>query len=277
MDPDLVDAIPSGRIGDLSLSRVMFGGNLIGGWAHARDLLYVDKLVKAYHTMDKVMEIYILGEAVGIDAALLDITCMDRCEEYVRRGGKKMQFIAQCPRRRLKTWEEYRDSLSIAIDAGAKGAYVQAVETFLDQGDADLVAKSIELLRDNGLIAGIGSHDIQTIRQCVELGFDPDFWMKTLHSHNYWSAMPDRNRYDNMYCEQPEETIAYMEGLEQPWIAFKILAAGAIRPQEAFSYAFQNGADFICVGMYDFQIEENARLVVEAVDSVTSRKRPWRA
>jgi hypothetical protein len=29
---------------------MVLGGNLIGGWAHARDLIYVDKLVKAYHT-----------------------------------------------------------------------------------------------------------------------------------------------------------------------------------------------------------------------------------
>lgn len=47
-----------------------------------------------------------------------------------------------------------------------------------------------------------------------------------------------------------------MKTLPQPWIAFKILAAVALRPEEAFRFAFQNAADFICVGMYDFQIAE---------------------
>ena len=49
-----------------------------------------------------------------------------------------------------------------------------------------------------------------------------------------------------------------MNSLDEPWIAFKILAAGAIHPDNAFRYAFENGADFICVGMYDFQIVEDS-------------------
>jgi hypothetical protein len=68
-----------------------------------------------------------------------------------------------------------------------------------------------------------------------------------------------------------------MEGLEKPWIAFKTLAAGSIRPQDAFRYSVENGADFLCVGMYDFQIIEDVNLAVEAFDSVKKRSRPWRA
>ncbi len=272
-----VRRVPSGKIKDLALSRLSFGGNLIGGWAHARDLLYANELVKAYHTMDKVMEMYAIGEANGITGAFLDITCMDRCEEYHRRGGSAMRFVAQCPRRRLKTWDEYRESLQMAVDAGASLAYVQGAEQFIDEGDADLVSNALEFLRGNGLVAGIGSHHVGTIRKCVEMGFEPDFWMKTLHHHDYWSAMPDRERHDNLYCEKPDETIAYMQTVEQPWVAFKILAAGAIHPNEAFSYAFDNGADFICVGMYDFQIAEDAELTIAAVEGAAERRRPWRA
>ena len=39
------DALPKGKIGDLEISRMICGGNLIGGWAHARDLLYVSNLL----------------------------------------------------------------------------------------------------------------------------------------------------------------------------------------------------------------------------------------
>jgi hypothetical protein len=35
------------------------------------------------------------------------------------------------------------------------------------------------------------------------------------------------------------------------------LAAGAIHPREGFKYAFENGADFVCAGMFDFQIIED--------------------
>ena len=48
--------MPCGKIKNLTVSRIFCGGNLIGGWAHSRDLMYVSTLVKAYHTDEKVME-----------------------------------------------------------------------------------------------------------------------------------------------------------------------------------------------------------------------------
>jgi NAD(P)H-dependent flavin oxidoreductase YrpB (nitropropane dioxygenase family) len=61
-----------------------------------------------------------------------------------------------------------------------------------------------------------------------------------------------------------------------PWIAFKVLAAGAIQPREGIQYAFDGGADFICLGMFDYQVEEDARLIQQCAAQAASRKRPWR-
>ncbi len=33
--------LPRGRIGNVKISRIICGGNLIGGFAHSRDLVYV--------------------------------------------------------------------------------------------------------------------------------------------------------------------------------------------------------------------------------------------
>jgi len=65
-----------------------------------------------------------------------------------------------------------------------------------------------------------------------------------------------------------------METLLQPWIAFKILAAGAIDPQAGFQHAFESGADFICVGMYDFQVVDNANMAMGVLNSDFRSKRP---
>ena len=51
--------------------------------------------------------------------------------------------------------------------------------------------------------------------------------MKTLHRTSYWSATDTREK-DNIWCEEPDETTAFMETLEQPWIAFKTMAAVAM-------------------------------------------------
>ena len=70
-----------------------------------------------------------------------------------------------------------------------------------------------------------------------------------------------------------------MATVKKPWIAFKILAAGALHPRAAFPYAFNSGADFILVGMFDWQIAEDAKLakhVLEIVSGPNSKRtRPW--
>ena len=66
-----------------------------------------------------------------------------------------------------------------------------------------------------------------------------------------------------------------MAKVKKPWIAFKILAAGAIRPEKAMPYAFSNGADFIAIGMFDWQIEEDAAICRKAIEAAQKRTRPW--
>jgi hypothetical protein len=66
-----------------------------------------------------------------------------------------------------------------------------------------------------------------------------------------------------------------MNGLEEPWIAFKILPAGAIQPKDCFQHAFINRADFICVGMYDFQIVDDVNIALDTLTKV-NRAKPWK-
>ena len=52
----------------------------------------------------------------------------------------------------------------------------------------------------------------------------------------------------------PSHTIEFMKSVNKPWIAYQGPGAGAIDPKDGFRYAFENGADFIAVGMFDFRI-----------------------
>lgn len=73
-----------------------------------------------------------------------------------------------------------------------------------------------------------------------------------------------------------ERTIEAMGTIKKPWIAYKVLAAGAIQPSDGFKYAFQNDADFACVGMLDFQVREDAVIAKTVLKDLT-RPRPWQA
>jgi hypothetical protein len=80
-----------------------------------------------------------------------------------------------------------------------------------------------------------------------------------------------------MRCINPEETIAFMQTVTKPWVAFKLLAAEAFLPRQGFSSAFNNGADLIAVGMLDFQIKEDCDLAEQMIRHCQKRERPWHA
>jgi len=274
---ELKGEVPKGKLGDIELSRLIMGGNLIGGWSHARDLIYTDKLVKAYHTDEKVMMTMQLAEKCGINAILTHPMLSRVINKYWHETGGKMKFISD--------GGVSKESIEKSVEGGACSVYVQGgvADSLTFEGKYDEIIKYLELIRSYGKPAGIGAHRIETIRGCVERGIKPDYWVKTLHHHNYWSAAVDLERRttvdkgykDNVFDFSPQETIDFMNHLEEPWIGFKILAAGAIQPKDGFQYAFNNGADFICVGMYDFQVVEDCNIALDSLANV-NRVRPWR-
>ena len=269
---DLKGELPTAKIGNLRLSRLILGGNLIGGWAHARDLIYVSKLVKAYHTREKIFQTFILAETSGINTFLTNPILCDVINDYWRTLGGKIRFISDCG------GGDLLEMIQKSIDNGACACYIQGgvADKLVAEENFDLIEEALELIRKNGVPAGIGGHKLATVSTCVEKGFLPDFWMKTLHHHDYWSAKPEE-KLDNIWCEQPEETAAFMKDVKQPWIAFKTLAAGAIEPEVGFKYAFENGADFICVGMYDFQIVDDVNVALKVLEGDLKREREWLA
>ncbi len=282
---ELTAPVATGVIKEKTFSRIILGGNLLSGNAHARDLIYVDKLVKAYHSKQKIFETMLMAEKAGVNTLLTNPVLAKVINEYWDRGIGKIQFISDCVglNYMVKGFppspiQEFLDRIQMAIDHGAIACYIQGetADYYIQNGNVGAIVKAFDLIRKNGVMAGIGAHRIETIKACVEEGFDPDFWMKTLHHHNYWSA-ENSKWHDNMYCFDPDGTIEYMETLKQPWMAFKVMAAGAIHPKDAFRYAFENGADFICAGMYDFQIVEDINITNEILNGPLERKRDWMA
>lgn len=276
---------PTGRIGNVQISRMIIGGNQFSGWSHSRDLSYLRDLFLAYSSEHKIMDTLEKCEEEGVNTIIT--ASSGYLSKYWNQRGGKMQWIAQT---HPKT-NDLTSNIKQAIDNGAVGAYIQGGvgDSFVKNGRVDLLGKAVEFIKSNGLIAGIGGHSIEVPVAVEKAGIDVDFYMKTLHHDNYWSATPKEERvefnvdsgspydHDNIWSICPERTIEFMKNVEKPWIAFKVLAAGAIHPREGFEYAFKNGADFICVGMFDFQITENALIARDKISANSNRLRPWRA
>ena len=47
--------------------------------------------------------------------------------------------------------------------------------------------------------------------------------------------------------------------------------------RDGFRYAFENGADFVCAGMYDFQMVEDVNIAPGILNGNIPRDRPWGA
>jgi len=268
------EALPRGKIGKLELSRIICGGNLISGFAHSRDLVYVSSLLKQYFTDDKVFETLQLCEQNGVNTAILrlDSHTLRLITTYWKERGGKIQWIAQI---KPKTTDLTTDAQR-AIDAGACGVYVQGGvgDSFLKNGHVDLLGRFVEFARQNKVVGGIGGHSVEVPMACEKAGIDSDFYMKTLHHGKYWSHGFEKD-HDNVWSKTPEQTSEFMKGVKKPWIAFKVLAAGAISPTSGFKYAFSNGADFACVGMFDFQVRDDTRIAKGLFSRGIQRRRPW--
>ncbi|MHC4571857.1 MAG: hypothetical protein ACYS0C_07260 [Planctomycetota bacterium] len=181
------------------------------------------------------------------------------------------------------------------LELGASAAYLWggASDIWYYEKKQGNILKAFEIMKKYDIPVGIGAHRLEPIVFCEKEGLVPDFYFKTLHHDQYWSAHPKENRkymemwgkesnrheeyHDNLWCDNHKETVAFMRDVKVPWIAFKVLAAGAIPTEEGIKYAFESGADFVCLGMFDFQVKEDAELAQKIIAGANNRERPWMA
>ena len=278
--------MPYGMLGKVRLSRLLLGGNLVTGCMHSRDLKYVPELFRAYVTEEKIFQTFKLAEEYGINAVF------ESGGQFVHRYNKDfgghLQIIPSIHPDVTQSDAEIKAEIKMLVDSGVPALYVWGVrgDELVRNGRVDVIAKAVEFAKKFDLPVGVGGHSLLVAKACEKAKVPCDFYVKTFHSDDYPTATPKELRkewfegrgfYDNMWCINPEETAEFMASVAKPWIAFKVLAAGAIFPRQAFPYAFRNGADFIAVGMFDFQIKEDCDIVKNAVRRNAQRRRPWYA
>jgi hypothetical protein len=287
---------PTGKLGTLDVTRVFLGSNQVSGYSHSRDLEYVARLMREYQTEERVLNTWQFCEEQGINTVLSDpfdkpVRIMKR---YRKERGGKIQWISEVHPHgyyydiRLA---DMKENLQQVLDHEPNALYVQGgvCDSFVHRGLLDELGEALELMKKSGLPSGLGAHSVETPKACMKAGLQPDFFMKTYHADDYWSATPRAQRiefnvdarspdnHDNIWDIKPEATREFMATFQKPWIAFKVMAAGAIPPEKAFRFAFQGGADFICAGMFDFQIAEDVGLAKKVLAETLDRARPWLA
>ena len=284
--PSSSAGLPKGKIGELNVSRLLLGGNLLTHFTHSRDLRYVYNLTAHYNTEEKIHETMAIAEAHGIDTLVIHTApgIMSKLKRYRNQKGGKIKWII-CPTAPIEPhMTAYGEQVRQLVDEGTDAIYLWGVQAdgLVSKGRVDLIAKAVEIAKDQGVPSGVGAHDLRVITECEKNEIDADFYIKTFHHHNYPTA-PKQNELTDIiaevpgyWCNNPQKVMDFMKTVKKPWIAFKVMAAGAIHPKNAFQYAFENGADHVLAGMFDFEIAEDA-LIAKNVIANINRIRPWRS
>ncbi|HEY3319670.1 MAG TPA: hypothetical protein VGP72_04260 [Planctomycetota bacterium] len=280
-----VPPYPTGKIGNLQVSRLIMGSNLITYYAHSRDLNYVSNLARHYNTEDKIMETLRIGEQNGINT--IAIHSGEDFKRFIarhRKEGGKLQWMigVECGGNQLG---DYEYVIGDVVERGAAALYLHgnASEKLFNAGKLDMIPQVIEAMRKTKLPVGVGCHDLRVVELCEKNKYPFDYYVKTFHHHKYGSApRPDQikgphSENPGYWCKNPEETIELMKNCEKAWVAFKVMAAGAIQPKDAFKYVYENGADHILAGMFDFQVAEDAQIGRGILADLKQRARPWRS
>ena len=280
------DALPQGRIGNLHISRVLLGGNLLTHFTHSRDLKYVYNLTAHYNTEAKILETLALAERHGVNTLSIHTVpaALDILKKHRHEHGGSMQWII-CPTAPVEgDMAEYAKQVQDLVNDGVEAVYLWGVhgDRLAAEGKVELMAKAVAIGKEHGIPSGVGAHDFKVIEMCEKNKVGADFYIKTLHHHRYPTGpKPEEltqpyNEFPGYWCRDPQEVIDFMKDVEKPWLAFKVMAAGAIPPRDAFTYAFANGADHILVGMFDFEIAEDVT-IAKSVLAEIERTRPWRS
>ena len=220
----------------------------------------------------------------GIDSINIGFPTNPLMQKYKKIMGSEIKVISQVAPDMENN--DYFVNLDKAIDYGADIIQIQGnwCDWLVRDNRIDVIASMMERIRSQGYTAGLGSHTVDSLIACEEEGLVPDYYMKTMHHDKYWSAHPlenrvpfevdskkhlDHNRFhDNIFCLFPDRTVEFANRAKVPVMGFKVLAAGALKPEDGFRWAFENGADFICVGMFDFQVVEDVNITIDILNTL---------
>jgi hypothetical protein len=229
----------------------------------------MDREFMDYYTNANIVAALLEAERHGINTFLGrgDRHIQRALREYYNAGGT-MQWIAQ-------TASELRDlpgHIRQVAAAGAVGIYHHGSRTdaLWAEGRLDEVQELLKVMRDCGVLVGLGTHHPEVIEYAEEHNWDVDFYMAclyTLGGHRSGDGYVASGGTPNeTYDDADREAMAaVLRATDKPCLAFKILAAGrkcgsAEEVREAFRWAFANikPTDAVVVGVYQKHVNQVA-------------------
>ena len=266
--------LPTIRLGNHQVTRLIIGGNPIYGYSHFNRLLSQHQT--DWHTPEHVIELLMRCEECGINTwqnSYAERTLAD-LERYRKQGGS-MNWLCLGK----GDWDIHPERIDHAAKLKPIGIapHGSLGEKLHRQKKFDVLTGLLKRIRDQGVLVGLSAHDPHLIETAEEKGWDVDYYMCCLY---YLNRPKDELRQilgqdvplGEVYLpSDPPRMFKMIQATRKPCLAYKVLAAGRrvgnpAEVRRCFEETFANikPTDAVIVGMYQQlgdQVGENTAIV----------------
>lgn len=263
--------LPSIQLGDLRVSRLIAGGNPMGGYSYSTSNL--SRFMQEYYTPETTAEFLIHCEEEGITAWQSHYSEKLRdALRLARERGSKIQWIALIGSQRENLEEVLK------MEPAAVAHHGGVTDRLMSEGKREQIHDFVKRVKDAGLPAGISTHSPQNLAKLDEAGWENDFFMGCFYylsrSREELESLSSEKHLGYAWLQaDPERMTARIRRIQRPCLGFKILGAGRLcgdrnkdmaSTEQAFAFAFQSikPTDGVIVGMfpvYTDEVAEDAR------------------
>lgn len=270
--------LPTIRLGDADVTRLIIGGNPFSGNSHVS--AEMDAEMEDYFTTQTVKDTLWSCLEHGINTAQMraDKHIMRILREF-RQDGARMHWIAQTASEQASFEGNIRQI--VKYEPAAIYLHGSITDALYKQGDIAEIKHRLRVIRDTGLPAGLCSHMPEVILRSEDEGWGADWYMCCVYNlsreDRVSSAITGNANMDEPFFDE-DIPVMYetIRKVPKPCMAFKIL--GATRRcatpwdvRRAFQEAYANikPTDGVIVGMFPKdrdQVRENCEIAKEILE-----------
>jgi len=170
--------LPTIKLGQHQVTRLIIGGNPIYGHSHFNRIL--SKYQTTWHTPERVVELLQQCEAKGINTwqnSYTDRTLSD-LDRFRAAGGRMNWLCLGKP-----DWDQYPERIADAAKRKPIGISPHGAlnERLLREKKLEVLKDLLKRIRDQGVLVGLSAHNPALIALAEEKGWDVDYYMCCLY------------------------------------------------------------------------------------------------
>ena len=226
--PSPTPVMPTIRLGDYYVSRLVLGANPVWGYSYQGKLM--SKFMSRYYTDAHILKLLQDAEAAGI--TLWQGSYNKRLpgvwKRYKDEGGTMNLIMLHAKNERV-SMRDIADLKPIAIvhHGGAS-------DRFFVNNEFGKVHDFVKEVKDMGLLAGVSCHRPEVIRRVSEEDWENDLFMACCYqmtrSKEEWEKLIGFEPLQWVFHrDDPEQMCKVIRSVKKPVLAFKILAGGLPR------------------------------------------------